>query len=327
MRRLALEVCASVTIWRSSRKFLSGCHSSNPSRHTSDSPSTAPAAALSRITARRTGPSGTPPTPTYQSSLGVGRAGAIETRAGWAAGCAIVRVNAPEMPVDCAAGAGFGTTAGASFDPARGAASTARTEGAARPGARRRRTPLDAPTGTGRSEVIPRGAGGALDPRGRGAGAALDAGRGGDRGSRRRTQAAPGLARRTGSSRHDRRGLIRDFVTRGRRRPALAAGAKGRGAGAPDLRPVRVGARGTETEVSVTLALTSMRWPQRRHFIRTVLPATLSSPIWYLALQFSQRNFNGSAWAKNRCSPVGNLSGDRSPSRVQRSYRTPPQKP
>jgi hypothetical protein len=33
------------------------------------------------------------------------------------------------------------------------------------------------------------------------------------------------------------------------------------------------------TELSVTLALTWMRCPQRRHFMRTVLPATLSSPI------------------------------------------------
>ena len=55
------------------------------------------------------------------------------------------------------------------------------------------------------------------------------------------------------------------------------------------------GGGGRETLVSVTLALTSMRCPQRRHFMRTVLPATLSSPIWYFALQFSQRNFNGAA--------------------------------
>jgi hypothetical protein len=30
-----------------------------------------------------------------------------------------------------------------------------------------------------------------------------------------------------------------------------------------------------------------------RHFMRTVLPATFSSAIWYLALQLSQRNFKG----------------------------------
>src|SRR6185295_9365941 len=36
---------------------------------------------------------------------------------------------------------------------------------------------------------------------------------------------------------------------------------------------------------------TLMEKPQRRHFMRTVLPATLSSPIWYLALQLSQMNF------------------------------------
>jgi hypothetical protein len=47
------------------------------------------------------------------------------------------------------------------------------------------------------------------------------------------------------------------------------------------------------TELSVTLALTSMRCPQRRHFMRTILPATRSSPIWYFALQLSQMNFIG----------------------------------
>ena len=46
-----------------------------------------------------------------------------------------------------------------------------------------------------------------------------------------------------------------------------------------------------DTELSVTVALTWIMCPHRRHFIRSVLPATLSSPIWYLALQFSQTNF------------------------------------
>jgi hypothetical protein len=45
------------------------------------------------------------------------------------------------------------------------------------------------------------------------------------------------------------------------------------------------------TDVSVTEASTSIMWPHLRHFIRTVRPATLSSAIWYFALQFSQRNF------------------------------------
>jgi hypothetical protein len=35
---------------------------------------------------------------------------------------------------------------------------------------------------------------------------------------------------------------------------------------------------------SVTAARTSIRWPHLRHFIRTVLPTTFSSAIWYLAL-------------------------------------------
>ncbi|MBK6515481.1 MAG: hypothetical protein IPG04_15550 [Polyangiaceae bacterium] len=46
-----------------------------------------------------------------------------------------------------------------------------------------------------------------------------------------------------------------------------------------------------DTDVSVTLAATWIMWPHRRHFIRRVLPATFSSPIWYLALQLSQTNF------------------------------------
>ena len=47
------------------------------------------------------------------------------------------------------------------------------------------------------------------------------------------------------------------------------------------------------TLVSVTAARTSIWWPHLRHFMRTVLPATFSSAIWYLALQLSQRNFKG----------------------------------
>jgi len=48
-----------------------------------------------------------------------------------------------------------------------------------------------------------------------------------------------------------------------------------------------------ETLVSVTAARTSIWWPHLRHFMRTVLPATFSSAIWYFALQLSQRNFKG----------------------------------
>ena len=44
---------------------------------------------------------------------------------------------------------------------------------------------------------------------------------------------------------------------------------------------------------SVTSARSSMMCPHLRHFIRTVLPTTLSSAIWYFALHCSQKNFNG----------------------------------
>ncbi len=56
-----------------------------------------------------------------------------------------------------------------------------------------------------------------------------------------------------------------------------------------------IGGRGGEVEtlVSVTAARTSIWCPHFRHFIRTVLPATFSSAIWYFALQLSQRNFTG----------------------------------
>jgi len=59
---------------------------------------------------------------------------------------------------------------------------------------------------------------------------------------------------------------------------------------APVLGPSSVGILAA-TEVSVTDASTSIMLPHLRHFMRTVRPATLSSAIWYFALQFSQRNF------------------------------------
>ena len=48
---------------------------------------------------------------------------------------------------------------------------------------------------------------------------------------------------------------------------------------------------GTLPLPSVTAERTSIWCPHLRHFMRTVLPATLSSAIWYFALQLSQRNF------------------------------------
>jgi hypothetical protein len=42
---------------------------------------------------------------------------------------------------------------------------------------------------------------------------------------------------------------------------------------------------------SVTAARTSIMCPHLRHFMRTVLPTTFSSAIWYLALHCSHRNF------------------------------------
>jgi hypothetical protein len=56
--------------------------------------------------------------------------------------------------------------------------------------------------------------------------------------------------------------------------------------GAPDGRGIS-----PATLVSVISARTSIWCPHLRHFMRTVLPATFSSAIWYFALQFSQRNF------------------------------------
>lgn len=44
----------------------------------------------------------------------------------------------------------------------------------------------------------------------------------------------------------------------------------------------------------VTTAATWMVCPHLRHFIRSDLPATLSSEIWYFALQLSQTNFTRS---------------------------------
>jgi hypothetical protein len=42
---------------------------------------------------------------------------------------------------------------------------------------------------------------------------------------------------------------------------------------------------------SVTALAMLIMCPHLRHFIRTDRPATLSSAIWYLALQLGQRNF------------------------------------
>ena len=85
----------------------------------------------------------------------------------------------------------------------------------------------------------------------------------------------------------------------------LVASAEGRGGGragglgAEGLLPASP-AGGTEAGGacamaldSVTSARSSMTCPHLRHFIRTVLPATLSSAIWYFALHCSQKNFTG----------------------------------
>jgi hypothetical protein len=45
------------------------------------------------------------------------------------------------------------------------------------------------------------------------------------------------------------------------------------------------------TELSVTAWLISIKCPHFRHFMRTARPATLSSAIWYFALQLEQMNF------------------------------------
>src|SRR5579859_460369 len=72
--------------------------------------------------------------------------------------------------------------------------------------------------------------------------------------------------------------------------------------------PSSGGRRAPATDVSVTDASTSIMCPHLRHFIRTVRPATFSSAIWYLALQFSQRNFIGSNPTLSNC-PVVPRSG------------------
>src|SRR5262249_29897881 len=141
----------------SSGKFRSGCHSSNPSRQTSESPSTAPVDAFSRIAARRIGPTGTPAIPTYQSSLGV-----VVCGADIGAGRSLTeRANAAAIPVTfnetgpSPAGAGAGAGRAGAATAAAGGGGPCPATDASRP------TPARvAPPG--------RGAGG---PPGRGAGA------------------------------------------------------------------------------------------------------------------------------------------------------------
>ena len=89
------------------------------------------------------------------------------------------------------------------------------------------------------------------------------------------------------------------------------AGTGGRGGGAArGERPPLVGtespglAGGASDVDSVTAARTSIWCPHLRHFMRTVLPATFSSAIWYFALQLSQRNFTRAPFVE-RLTPFG----------------------
>jgi hypothetical protein len=78
------------------------------------------------------------------------------------------------------------------------------------------------------------------------------------------------------------------------------AGNEGRGAGASRAGgAAEEAAEATPPEAPttgpvVTTAATWMVCPHLRHFIRSDLPATLSSEIWYFALQLSQTNFTRS---------------------------------
>lgn len=86
----------------------------------------------------------------------------------------------------------------------------------------------------------------------------------------------------------------------GRRGGGACPAARG-GAGAPGSRhePREDGGGGIderpsslrETLPSVTALEMLIMCPHLRHFIRTDLPATFSSAIWYFALQLGQRNF------------------------------------
>jgi hypothetical protein len=64
----------------------------------------------------------------------------------------------------------------------------------------------------------------------------------------------------------------------------LAAGPRGAAGACPAAAGFSSRGMSTETLVSVTAARTSIMCPHLRHFIRTVLPATFSSAIWYFAL-------------------------------------------
>jgi hypothetical protein len=217
----------SFSIAESSGKVRRGTHSSNPSRHTSDSSVIAPEAALRLSSARRTGPTGTPLIPTYHSSV-------------------FELVESTAIAADTADGASAG------------GATTAFEKAPARPPA-------------------PGGAAGLGGGGLRGAGTA---GRGGGR------PGTPGV--RGGGSDDDP--CVGPCVPSGR---AAAGGS-----------PVEASWGSLEaTDVSVTDAVTSMRCAHLRHFIRTVRPATLSSAIWYFALQFSQRNFMAGGLA--RVEPIG----------------------
>src|SRR5579872_1229796 len=192
---------ASRTMAASSGNERTGRHSSRPSCHAKESSVTAPSAALRRISPIRTGPTGTPLTATYQSSLT--ESSDMSSGAELSSSCWTVLLKAPASAPGGGARSGFG---GGGLAAVRLAATCVWR-----------------------------------------AGAGLGGGRGGG-------------------------GGLLDRVAAG------GAGATAGGAAVAALD-------------SVTAARTSMRCPHLRHFMRTVLPATFSSAIWYLALHWSHRNF------------------------------------
>ena len=277
-RPLTDEARASFTISSSSGNFLSGSHSSNPSRHTSDSPSTAPTAAFSRMTEVRMGPSGTPAQPTYQSSVDVAPGRVAEDAGGSARALAKAPLNAPGGGGD---GSGAATGAGANAGRLAAAAAPPPTRGA---------DPMARGTAATGGRGTPIGRGGARAGRTAPGGGAP--GLGGSRCSPASRPAATGLrgapGREAGACSPAAPGAPSDMMAvlsspstgRSNIGPGCAGFDEEIGLGEDEDcgEPGSVGSL-RATELSVTLALTWMRWPQRRHFMRTVLPATLSSPI------------------------------------------------
>ena len=262
-------------------KVRSGFHSPWPSRQTSESAWMSPTRHFSRTASRLAGPKGVPAMPTYQPSCGMSGA------AGW--GVIAARAKAPATPPGAGLAllgdAGAGCAPGGRSAPARGAtaagrglAAAGRGLAAAGDGVLALVEDFAAATATRSGIVMIAVLSSSISPdswfqSGWGA-AACGAGAGtiGRGAGTARGMVGLGMLE-LASGRGAPAGAV------GGRRPSEAATSGGMIAIDPCIVAEASGQGAALVSSTIVLALTWMSKPQRRHFIRTVLPVTLSSPI------------------------------------------------